>query len=475
MRRGSALGAAGLLAASLALAACTDDAFCFADCAPTGGSGGSGGSGASAGAGGSGGSEGGTGGILLGGSGGSGGMDCGPLDTLENCGACGNKCELSAASALCVAGECVIDECVDGYYDVDGLASTGCEYACPVPVLSPEACDGIDNDCDGLVDQADPDVIPPPGVCVSTPGTPCELAVVVCEGADGWRCNYPPEVETVQGVLKTQESLCDGLDGNCDGDIDEWFVQLGSACDDGALGVCNDAGVVVCDPGNPLTVACDLSALPDGLLPSPEACNGLDDDCNGFVDDALDPAAFDLIQIPGSAVLIDAFESSRPDASAVEAGLLETVACSKAGVVPWTGGSFSEAEAACAARGSGFRLCDASELEAACRGGANSTYPYGGSYTPNSCNGVDAPFGGSLPGGTLAACVTTEGAFDLSGNVAEWTRTQTNVAVAPNRIFQLHGGSYLSPELGLACTIELAPRALEGTLLPNIGFRCCYE
>ena len=39
----------------------------------------------------------------------------------------------------------------------------------------------------------------------------------------------------------------------------------------------------------------------------------------------------------------------------------------------------------------------------------------------------------------------------------------------------LQGGSYLSPSIGLACTMELDARAAEGTLLPNIGFRCCRQ
>jgi formylglycine-generating enzyme required for sulfatase activity len=78
--------------------------------------------------------------------------------------------------------------------------------------------------------------------------------------------------------------------------------------------------------------------------------------------------------------------------------------------------------------------------------------------------------------GSLSMCVAGDpGAFDLSGNVAEWTSSQTNADPAPDRIFQLHGGSYLSPKIGLACSMDLDARAAEGTLLPNIGFRCCRE
>jgi hypothetical protein len=46
---------------------------------------------------------------------------------------------------------------------------------------------------------------------------------------------------------------------------------------------------------------------------------------------------------------------------------------------------------------------------------------------------------------------------------------------APDRTLQLHGGSYLSPKLGLACTMDRDARAAEGTLFANIGLRCCRD
>ncbi|MFO0660365.1 MAG: SUMF1/EgtB/PvdO family nonheme iron enzyme [Polyangiaceae bacterium] len=121
-------------------------------------------------------------------------------------------------------------------------------------------------------------------------------------------------------------------------------------------------------------------------------------------------------------------------------------------------------------------MCTADELAAACSSTAASTYPYGDIYDSITCNGVDrASTAVVVATGSLATCATPEGVLDLSGNLAEWTSTQTNADAAPGRIFQLHGGSYLSPSTGLLCTMELAPRALEVTLLPNIGFRCCRE
>ncbi len=465
---GLALGAA----LALASAACNDAAYCFTRCdgeTTTGGGGGTTSSGTGA-----------TGAIGGGfaGNGGTGGCDADLMSDIANCGECGHVCLLPGATAKCELGACVIDACLDGDYDLNGLPEDGCEYACIVPVPGPEQCNGLDDDCDGKLDSDDPDLLPPANFCTLAPGTPCENTQILCNGAEGWSCQYPPEVEVVQGFVRLTETLCDGLDGNCDGLVDEWFTDLGEPCSDMGVGQCKDTGQIVCDPQNKATTVCDLSFPPDALPPGPELCNGEDDDCDGFVDNALPDAAFEMELIPGAnpPVRVDRFEASRPDATALAPGLLESVACSKAAVLPWTSGSFSEAEAACAARGPGYRLCTAPELEKACRGTANTLYPYGPAYAGMTCNGADQPMQGLLPTGQLAACVVTGATlFDLSGNAAEWTTTQTNVAPAPDRIFQLHGGSYLSPSLGLACTIELAPRAAEKTLLPNIGFRCCKD
>jgi hypothetical protein len=50
-------------------------------------------------------------------------------------------------------------------------------------------------------------------------------------------------------------------------------------CDNGQLGECHRDGFFECV--GPDTTACNALAV----MPSPEACNSLDDDCNGVVDD----------------------------------------------------------------------------------------------------------------------------------------------------------------------------------------------
>jgi hypothetical protein len=70
-----------------------------------------------------------------------------------NCGSCGNVCALANATSTCTAGNCTVVTCAPGHYNLDGIDANGCEYACTPTNGGVEICDGLDNDCNGVIDD----------------------------------------------------------------------------------------------------------------------------------------------------------------------------------------------------------------------------------------------------------------------------------------------------------------------------------
>ena len=148
-------------------------------------------------------------------------------------------------------------------------------------------CDGLDNNCDGLTDGADPDVVPGRPLCELQQGV-CINArkpVALC-GANGWQpCTtaiYEAHTATYEAA---SEQSCDGADNDCDGLVDDDFVwggrRVGQSCE--GVGACG-LGVVEC-AGN----AAVCSSNPDGRQSQAQAetCNGVDDDCDGQTDEGM--------------------------------------------------------------------------------------------------------------------------------------------------------------------------------------------
>jgi hypothetical protein len=119
---------------------------------------------------------------------------------------------------------------------------------------APEACNGLDDDCDRDVDE---DL----GQSACGAGA-CLRVVPHCAMGRPTACTpAPPAPET-----------CNGSDDDCDGQTDEGLS--GQPCGAGACqrnSACENGQWAACVPG----------------APSPEVCNGADDDCNGTNDDGF--------------------------------------------------------------------------------------------------------------------------------------------------------------------------------------------
>jgi hypothetical protein len=289
----------------------------------------------------------------------------------QNCGSCNHVCILPHAFEGCAGGNCTVAACEAGFHDNNNQAVDGCEFG-PCTIQGNEVCNGIDDNCNGQTDEG---VAIPPNFCL-TAGA-CAGAGATCQGVDGFRCNYNGNVSQDANGNVIPETLCDGIDNDCDGRIDEGQPNLGQACSDTGVGTCKGTGTFQCDPAALNGPAICVITTPGSS--SPESCDGKDNDCDGVIDNGANTGNLpgqDWVTIPGNTVRIMKWEASRPDATATGVGTNQVFACSKQNVQPWTNVTYPQALAAC--NSIGARLCSETEWQSMCQQEPVVTYPVSG-------------------------------------------------------------------------------------------------
>ena len=180
-----------------------------------------------------------------------------------HCGACGLVCYFAHRAGICDENfVCQPGDCFENWWDLDGNAENGCEYFCIPSNGGVESCDGLDNDCDGAIDNGNPGG----GASCGTSNVGiCQLGITRCIAG---------QVQCV-GAVNPQTETCNNLDDDCDGTIDNGNPGGGASCGTSNEGICQ-LGTFICQNG--------ILRCIGAIEPETETCNNLDDDCDGVVD-----------------------------------------------------------------------------------------------------------------------------------------------------------------------------------------------
>ncbi|MBT8269812.1 MAG: fibronectin type III domain-containing protein, partial [Bacteroidia bacterium] len=168
---------------------------------------------------------------------------------------------------------------------IDQVIITGTPLCTP----STEICDGIDNNCDGNIDEgvtntyyADNDN--------DTFGDPTN-SIQSCSAPAGYVADNTDCDDTNNTVYPGAPELCDGLDNDCNALVDDTLTFTTYYADTDNDGYGNASSTVSTCDGAPAGYVVDNTDCDDTnntVYPgAPEICDGLDNDCNALVDDTL--------------------------------------------------------------------------------------------------------------------------------------------------------------------------------------------
>ncbi|HUS30995.1 MAG TPA: MopE-related protein [Kofleriaceae bacterium] len=358
---------------------------------------------------------------------------CFPTGTVEECDGQDNNCngmtdEGLTPPPLCLKG----GECGGGYTDPNGSNPLGpapsavcsgsggwtCTY--PGTVQFPETlCDTKDNNCDGNVDENQPNKGQSCHEDRENPSTQCGADTVDNDGDGRVNDGCPRGGTGGASGPETLGNCANATDDDGDGLVNDGCPAIAQ------LGACEGSGTYQCDPLNLNGAAYCAITTPGSAPAANESCDDTDNDCDGKTDEGGANGTLvgqDWVDL-GNGRQMMKYEASRPDSTSSSAGSKNTLVCSKSGVQPWTNVKYQDALAAC--RAVGAQLCSESQWHHACSvvgtAAGYPTYPISFSGTglyveaeDYSSTGV-----GAVSGSAEASCTDSESAGSCGNNTAD--------------------------------------------------------
>lgn len=174
--------------------------------------------------------------------------------------------------------------------DLDGTSETEGDCDDSNPAIHPgatEVCDGVDQDCDG---QKDEGVLKTyyPDQDGDGYGTPTS-SIQACTLTTGYSTLSTDCNDQNSSINPGKAEVCDGVDQDCDGTIDEGVLNLYFGDEDGDGYGWASAGVYACSlPPGCVSNSKDCNDLDANVYPgAKEVCDGRDQDCDNAIDDGV--------------------------------------------------------------------------------------------------------------------------------------------------------------------------------------------
>ncbi len=377
---------------------------------------------------------------------------------------------------------------------------------------APEQCNYIDDDCDGL---ADDNVVPQEHFFDGDSdgyGNINAEAIKSCGALpSGYVTNNTDCDDQNKNINPGAPEVCNTIDENCDGLADEGLEEMVTcgkngngtqkkSCVNGEYVTdpnCTDPDECVkdeeknCSGGGPMKCTLDQGIykyLPVGTEDTGKYPNGIDDDCDGLVDEEFFvfvpagtyevgcdyPGACTFPGNPWHEVKTDGFyifkfETTNKQYQSVDTDKCIVLPTEEGDNYPRVNITQTQAEAYCTCAGG--RLPTADEWEIAAKGGkAENVYPWGPEEP--ACNYANYWWcvGSALEVGSYPLDKSTFGTgeiFDLGGNVSEWTSTLQGKSAI------VKGGNWKDESKKVAVYYQESKPLTEAD--DTTGFRCLLD